>query len=610
MEDDTPPFDKRTPFDLRSWDLPICRADGETLCCTKDEAGENSCYQDAQGSDQLPCAIPRETDVEIDVQGNPNGFEPAVSVRIDSGDADPEITIDAGEWYDGDIENRGDWDGHEHPGNCFVPLQAMCENKAPTNCSDGIAPLCQYVKNELGKIEGALQPCGDGQQPVCADESSARCDFAQDLATPYIMHRIQRGMRVSSTVLQWPPQLEPSIETWGHTFMNPFCTEDGDPPYACTGVEISGSSLIRNIDHGLGGTSNSTGHVWFFSPTGNYDEVHRIMRGDLPWPSHVGRWLDYFQETNPDGVAAIAHICSGADVPPDATVLDPRIFFDGSEDHDAALFAGIALSEHAQNPHRDLVRLEIGATDPRCEVSIINHSLRAGYARDITIVGGSDGKCIAPGYPGQVRTQCHLPNGQGLREYVNCLRRGPEAVTDGRSRILDFAVNGVQGGNTLTLAQNPDGTPPTARVTARIVGYLPEEPRQMNCNRGPWNAECGRDQGLQIFYNGQVIHTVPFPRDTVMRDLSVELPISTSGVMYLYAPHSSMTNWVVVEYGGRPLVPFCSSVHWKLDYLSRAYELSRPNIAYLADRQDYDRRYEAARNETAARLENCQPDAE
>src|SRR5438105_15032140 len=86
------------------------------------------------------------------------------------------------------------------------------------------------------------------------------------------------------------------------------------------------------------------------------------------------------------------------------------------------------------------------------ELSIWYHTLNVGFRTRIS--GETDFPCIYDGRVGIGRTYAQIDGGLTFAEWLNGLRNGRSYVSDAKSHLLDFSVNGVsvgRGGSELKL---------------------------------------------------------------------------------------------------------------------------------------------------------------
>ena len=106
------------------------------------------------------------------------------------------------------------------------------------------------------------------------------------------------------------------------------------------------------------------------------------------------------------------------------------------------------------------------------ELNMWYHTLNVGFRTRIS--GETDFPCIYGERVGLGRSYVKLENKLTYADWCEGVRRGHNYVSDGRSHLLDFKVNGAvmgENGSELRLAQ-----PGLARATARAAAWLYEAP--------------------------------------------------------------------------------------------------------------------------------------
>ena len=117
------------------------------------------------------------------------------------------------------------------------------------------------------------------------------------------------------------------------------------------------------------------------------------------------------------------------------------------------------------------------------ELNMWYHTLNVGFRTRIS--GETDFPCIYGERVGLGRSYVKLENKLTYADWCEGVRRGHNYVSDGRSHLLDFKVNGAamgENGSELRLAQ-----PGLTRATARVAAWLNETPNP-ELQRRPYSA--------------------------------------------------------------------------------------------------------------------------
>ena len=145
------------------------------------------------------------------------------------------------------------------------------------------------------------------------------------------------------------------------------------------------------------------------------------------------------------------------------------------------------------------------------ELSIWYHTLNAGFRTRIS--GETDFPCIYDGRVGIGRSYVKMDGVLSYANWVDGVRKGRSYVSDGKTHLMDFRVNGVEvgtGESEVALAHAG-----TVKVTAKVAGLLPETPdegiRKLPYDKQPyWDIERARSGNtrevpVEIVVNGKAV---------------------------------------------------------------------------------------------------------
>ena len=176
-------------------------------------------------------------------------------------------------------------------------------------------------------------------------------------------------------------------------------------------------------------------------------------------------------------------------------------------------------------------------------------------------------------------------------------------VSDGKSHLLDFEVDGVGVGNAgseLRLS-----APRTVRARLRVAAYLDPVPNQTIASRPAdqqpfWDIERARigttrEIAVEIVINGAVVATRTVPADGQLRDIEVDVPIAASSWIAARVLSSSHTNPVFVLVGNRPIRASRRSAEWCLTAVDQCWTQKAPAIR-PAERAEARSAYDHARS--------------
>ncbi|MEO8523005.1 MAG: CehA/McbA family metallohydrolase, partial [Acidobacteriota bacterium] len=250
--------------------------------------------------------------------------------------------------------------------------------------------------------------------------------------------------------------------------------------------------------------------------------------------------------------------------------------------------------------------ISAGDTPYVWELNIWYHILNAGFRTRIS--GETDFPCITDDRVGQARSYAKVDGALTYRKWIDAIRSGRAYVSDGKSHLMDFTVNGVAAGtgdSEIRLA-----APGRAAVTVTAAARLEETPveavRRARYDEKPyWDLERARighsrDVPVEVVVNGVVVATRTIPADGVVRTLTFDVALDRSSWIAARILPSSHTNPVFALVGGKPVRASRQSLQWCLDAVSqcwtqkagriRASELEAARAAYDSARQTYRQR--------------------
>jgi hypothetical protein len=264
-------------------------------------------------------------------------------------------------------------------------------------------------------------------------------------------------------------------------------------------------------------------------------------------------------------------------------------------------FDGIGANEYVVDVTQGAVDFISAVDTPATwELNIWYHTLNSGFR---TRLGGeTDFPCIYAERVGMGRSYVQTGGPLDYDSWVKGLRDGRAYVSDGRSHLLDFRVDG--------LAVGTDGSelkldaPKTVRVTARVAAYLNEAPdealRARRQDQTPyWDIERARvgdtrEVPLEVVVNGRADARKNITADGSLREVSFDVPLERSSWVALRILPSSHTNPVFVVVGGKPIRASRRSAEWCLAAVDQCWASKGPKISER-ERAEAERAYEAAR---------------
>lgn len=344
----------------------------------------------------------------------------------------------------------------------------------------------------------------------------------------------------------------------------------------------------------------------FPSSAGGHTSGHGIREIDYPgakkmreWPSYTLPVLKWIQSQG--GLSSYTHAGFGLDVQTE----DLPNYITPSMD-------SIGANEFIMTAAHDATDwIGVGNTNYVSELNIWYHVLNAGLR---PLIGGeTDWPCINGDSIGRGRSYVKAP--VDYTKQLAVINEGNAYITDGRSHLMEFQVNGQTPsrtkGNEVKLAKAG-----SVKVTAKVSAYLPKEkemipvlgvpypmetqattyrpmpePKMMAIADLPvtgvswrnipwWHVERarvgdGREIKLEVLVNGESVQSMPIMADGKMRDVQFDVPITKSSWVALRVTGASHTNpaWVAVD--GKPVRSSSKSLEWNLRALAQAFEIKR-----------------------------------
>jgi hypothetical protein len=269
------------------------------------------------------------------------------------------------------------------------------------------------------------------------------------------------------------------------------------------------------------------------------------------------------------------------------------------------------------------------------ELNIWYHTLNVGFRTRVS--GETDFPCITDSRVGQGRVYAKVDGELTYAKWLEAVRGGRSYVSDGRSHLMDFHVNGVEVGTHKSEVQISDSG--NVRVALKAVAYLdppaevpsrelagdqpsaflaaiPDAPdddfsrtpkgtiRDRPYSQRPfWHIERARigntrEVPVEIVVDGKAVARKNLVADGQVRDLEFEVPIARSGWIAARILPSSHSNPIFVIVNGKPMRPLRASAEWCLAAVDQCWtqKASKVSARELPDaRQTYDHAREVYR---------------
>ena len=254
-------------------------------------------------------------------------------------------------------------------------------------------------------------------------------------------------------------------------------------------------------------------------------------------------------------------------------------------------FDGIGANEYIVDVTHDMVDfISTVDTPAHWELNIWYHTLNCGFRTRIS--GETDFPCMTGQRVGLGRIYVKLDEALSYDGWVEGLRRGRSYVSDGKSHLMDFRLNGLFVGTEESEVKL--ATPGKVRVTARVAAFLEEQPneatealRSLPLDQKPyWDVERARlgrtrQVPVELVVNGYPVATKNVIADGSIQDVSFEVPIERSSWVAMRIFPSSHTNPIFVVVDGNPIRASRKSAQWCLDAVDQCWSRKRTRIAPL-----------------------------
>jgi hypothetical protein len=407
-----------------------------------------------------------------------------------------------------------------------------------------------------------------------------------------------------------------SVLTWGpcYYYQKQFFTGKDDP--------LSKPDELMHYDLEVSGfPSSHAGHLVLLGLT-DQDYPHCVRIEQWPtWDLPVLRWAK-----SQNALAGFAHSGWGLEVK--STALPS---------YEVPSFDGIGANEYIVDVTYpgtvDFV--SAGDTPYTWELNIWYHTLNVGFRTRIS--GETDFPCITDARVGQGRVYAKIDGPLTYRAWLDALREGRSYVSDGRSHLLDFSINGQEvGTNDSELKLDSAGT---VHLAVKVSAYLaPDIPssgsdpsdkapdwmansniaeirkmaatyadaanvsdiRQLPIDHEPyWHIERARigntrEVPVEVVMNGQPVGRTNVLADGTVHDLSFDVQVQRSSWLAVRILGSSHTNPIFVLVGGSPIRSSRKSAEWCLAgvnqcWTQKASKISKKELPEATDAYEHAR---------------------
>ncbi len=250
--------------------------------------------------------------------------------------------------------------------------------------------------------------------------------------------------------------------------------------------------------------------------------------------------------------------------------------------------------------------ISAGDTPYVWELNIWYHTLNVGFRTRIS--GETDFPCITDDRVGLARSYAKVDRPLTYRKWIDAIRAGRNYVSDGRSHLMDFTVEGLElgAGDDEVRVDRPGRVTVTVRAAANLDERPNQEIRAKRYDVTPyWDLERARigdtrEVPVEIVVNGVPVASQRLLADGTIRTLTFDVAIDRSSWIAARILPSSHTNPIFAVVGGKPIRASRRSAEWCLAAVNQCWsqkaaqirpaELDAARAAYDHARQVYRQR--------------------
>lgn len=247
-------------------------------------------------------------------------------------------------------------------------------------------------------------------------------------------------------------------------------------------------------------------------------------------------------------------------------------------------FDGIGANEFIVDVTHDAVDFISTVDTPSVwELNIWYHTLNVGFRSRVS--GETDFPCIYDDKVGLGRSYVKLDR-LTYQGWIEGVRDGRCYVSEGKSHLMDFAVNGVEVGTNDSEVHLKG--PQKVRVTAKTAAFLDRYPDPTFFDLGYaekpyWDVERARvpdtrEVPVELIVNGEAVASQNLLADGQVREMSFEVTIDKSSWIALRILPSSHTNPIFALVDGKPIRASRRSAEWCLAAVNQCWSQKAPRI--------------------------------
>jgi hypothetical protein len=376
-----------------------------------------------------------------------------------------------------------------------------------------------------------------------------------------------------------------SVLTWGPDYYYQkqfFCAADDarSKPYRIMHYDLEVSGF----------PSSHAGHIVLLN----------LKDQDYPGTKHIEDWptwdLPIFRWAKQQGaIVGFAHSGWGLQV------MSPEL-----PSYDMPGFDGIGANEYIVDvTYPDTVDFISSVDTPYpWELNIWYHTLNVGLRT--RIAGETDFPCIYDGRVGIGRTYAKLAGPLTYASWLDGLKTGRSYVSDGKTHLMDFAVNGTEVGTGASeVHMNAAGN---VKVRLNAAAHLAETPneaiRKLPYDEKPyWDVERARigdtrEVPVEIVVNGRAVARRTIVADGALHSLEFTVTVDGSSWIAARVLPAAHTNPVFVIVNGQPIRASRRSAEWCLNAVNQCWTQKAPRMSQadqVKGREAYDHAREVYR---------------
>ena len=247
-------------------------------------------------------------------------------------------------------------------------------------------------------------------------------------------------------------------------------------------------------------------------------------------------------------------------------------------------FDGIGANEFIVDVTHDAVDFISTVDTPSVwELNIWYHTLNVGFRSRVS--GETDFPCIYDDKVGLGRSYVKLDR-LTYQGWIEGVRDGRCYVSEGKSHLMDFAVNGVEVGTNDSEVHLKG--PQKVRVTAKTAAFLDRYPDPTFFDLGYaekpyWDVERARvpdtrEVPVELIVNGEAVASQNLLADGQVREMSFDVTIDKSSWIALRILPSSHTNPIFALVDGKPIRASRRSAEWCLAAVDQCWSQKAPRI--------------------------------